>query len=385
MELERSEAQRARRDAAEGFGRDEIASSVAARDRASTWDPALFLRMGERGLLGAALPAEHGGGGLGALDVASLLEGFAAGSGDAGLALAWTVHSLLCGVPIARLGTEAQRRRHLAGMVRGDRVGAVAHHERDAGSDPASIATRAVRAGDGFRLTGTKASVINGPVAQLFLVTAVTDPTRGAAGISMFVVERDAPGVSLSAPPPRIGLRTAPVCDVVLDDCEVSASDLLGAEGRGLLDGHRLIQRWQRGALCMPWIGLLQSLLERSTAHARARRQFGRPIGDFQAVRVILADMKIQLELARRLQARAAWQLDRDDPDGDRDVAQAQLLISEWAQRAARDALQLHGEQGLGGDELVERLFRDAAALGVVAGSNDLLRSVLGGALLGLG
>lgn len=370
---------------ARAFAEQDIAGSVAARDRASRWDGDLFRRMGTAGLLGAGFPRSHGGGDLGALDVSHLLRGFGEGSGDAGLGLAWVTHAFGCGVPILRFGTEAQRRRYLPPLARGEWIGGLAHAEPQTANDPFGIQTRASRRGGRWILRGQKTWVVNGSVGHVFVVTAVTNPDRQKEGVSTFLVENDAPGLRIGRRIETAGMRTATIAELAFDDCELPEGNLLGAEGSGLTHTYRLIQRWQRGSLFAPWIGLLRSLLEQSIAHARERFQLGRPVAHFQSIRATLADMKIRYELCQRLQARAAWQLDRADISADRDLAVARLFLSESVARMTRDAAQIHGAQGVEVGRLTERLARDAAVVGHLGEGSDILRSVIAGALLHLG
>jgi alkylation response protein AidB-like acyl-CoA dehydrogenase len=373
------------RGRARSFAEREIAGSVAARDRAARWDGALFRRMGDAGLLGAGFPRVHGGGELGALDVSHLLSGFGEGSGDAGLSLAWVAHAFGCGVPILRFGTEAQRRRYLPPLGLGEWIGGLAHAEPQTAGDPIGIQTRAEKRGDRWILRGQKTWVINGSVGQVFVVTAVTTPDRQKEGISTFLVEKGAVGLRIGRRIEVMGMRTATISELFFDDCEVPQGNLLGAEGSGLTHTYRLIQRWQRGLLLAPWIGLMRSLIEQTVAHTREQIQLGRPISHSQSIRATLADLKIRAELCARLQERAAWQLDRADLSADRDIAVARLFLAESVAQMTRDAAQIHGAQGAEVDRLTERLARDAMVVGHVGEGSEILRSVIAGSLLHLG
>jgi alkylation response protein AidB-like acyl-CoA dehydrogenase len=370
---------------ARSFAGREIAGSVASRDRGSRWDDNLFRSMGEAGLLGAGLPRAHGGSELGALDVSHLLGGFGEGSGDAGLALAWVAHAFGCAAPILRFGTEAQRRRYLPALGSGESIGAVAHAESPVQGDPIGIQTRATRRGDRWILRGQKTWVVNGVVGRLFVVTVVTDPARHKEGVSTFLVEKDAPGLRIGRRIETMGARTATLADLTFDDCEVPADSLLGAEGTGLTHTYRLIQRSQRGLLFAPWIGLMRSVLDQCVAHAKELIQLGRPLAHSQSTRATLADMKIRHELCRRLQVRAAFQLDRADLAADRDIAVARLFLARSVADTTRDALQIHGARGGEVDCLTERLYRDATVAAHLGEGSEILRSVIAGSLLHLG
>jgi alkylation response protein AidB-like acyl-CoA dehydrogenase len=367
--------------AARAFAEREVAPTVAARDRAASWDGALFRRMGSVGLLGAPLPPEHGGGGGSATQLAHVLEGFGAGSGDAGLALAWLSHTLLCALPIARLGTAVQKQHYLPSLASGDRVGCLAHHEPQAG-DGADLLTRARRHGDRWVIEGAKSRVIGGAAGDLFLVTAVTDAAPRPGGISVFLVERGTPGLTVGPPDDPLGMRTAAISSLVLDGCDVPVSSLLATEGRGLVDVVRPAQRWERGLLLAPWLGLLRALLDRSVAGAREPGALGRPRAELQTVRLRLADMMIGLALCERMLRRAAWRLDHEAPSTEEEVGLAKVFAAEWAERIAHEALKLQASGALAADPLVERAYRDAGFLSALGGNNDVVRTMVARSLL---
>jgi alkylation response protein AidB-like acyl-CoA dehydrogenase len=372
-------------DRARNFAVQEVAGSVALRDREARWDGALFGRLGAVGLLGAALPRAAGGEGLPVSMLSELLGGFGEGSGDAGLALAWTAHISGCAAPLWRLGTEAQQQRFMPALVRGDCVGALAHHERLASACATGVRTIAARKGGRWILNGRKSWVVNGPAAGLFVVTAVTDAERGRDGISAFLLERSTPGLSVGPRMATLGLRTATIAELVLEDCEVFDEALLGAAGTGLTGTCRVIHRWERACLFAPWVGFMKTLLDRSIMHVRERLRFGRPVSHSQAARAALADMKIRLEMSLRMQARGAWRLGQDDDAGDLDIAVGAMYLAASVGQVTREALQLHGLEGPEGDYLTERLYRDAALIAAIGGAVAVLRPVVAAALLGLG
>lgn len=367
---------------ARAFAREEVAVSAAFRDQGLRWDAGLFRRMGEAGLLGATIPVEDGGSGLGAADLGRLFEGFGEGARDAGLSLAWGRHTLGCAMPIAWFGDTAQRRRYLPALCRGEFLGTVAHAEAQTPGDRVGVRARAVRRGGGWTLSGSKSWVVNGPVADLFLITASTDIERGKDGISAFLIEKGTPGLVLSPPLQTLGMRSAGIGALTLDDCYVPAEQLLGAASIGLTGVVGRIQCWERALLGAAWVGALLALLEHCVAHARERHDLGRPLSRSQAVRARLAEMKIRHELCRRLASRAAWRLDHAPDQADRDAAAARLFIAESAARSTRDALSIFGAAG---DTFAERLHRDAMVFEQMDGGADRLRSVIAGSLLGLG
>src|SRR5262245_27595664 len=234
MDFELSADQVEIRDAAGSFGGLEVAKTVIERDRAGHWSDTLFVRMGDAALLGAPLPREHGGADRSAFETCLALEGFGYGSGDAGLALAWAVHTFLFGIPIARNGRAEQRRRYLGPVCTGTGVGAFAGPEPNAGDDPTRIRTRAECRNGRWFLTGEKTWVINAPVASFVLVLARTAPAAGTAGISAFIVDRDTRGFQARPAIEMPGMRTAAFGTITLDACEAFQDCLLGTEGDGI-------------------------------------------------------------------------------------------------------------------------------------------------------
>lgn len=351
----------------------EIAGSVVTRDSSSSWDGRLFRLMGTTGLLGLVTPRAFGGVEGSAQALYAAMAGFGARTADAGLALAWGAHTLGCAIPLGLLGSEAQRRRYLPGLCTGERVGGWAH------DDCQHAPTHATRRAHGWVLVGRKAQVVNGPVGDIFLVTADT-----GEGPSVFVIERGAPGLSMGPRTRTSGMRTATIGELVLDGCEVGEDDLLGPEGAGHAV-YRLIQRWERGCMLAPWLGLLRATLTRSVTHAREEREHGMTLAHSQSLRAHLADMRIRLELCERLQARATWQLDHRAEHADRDLAVARLFVGESIAAIVRGAADICAPYSLELGHPIERLVRDAPLAGLLAVRSDVLRSIIAGSLLGLG
>lgn len=374
------------RERARTFAVEHVAPSVAARDREARWEGELFRHLGAAGFLAPGLLA---GGKIAGCELSELLNGFAEGSADAGLSLAWGAHTAGCLVPLARLGSDAQHKRWLLALSTGQAVGAWAHLEpppdREDAVTPTGVGTRAVRRGSHFVLEGKKTWVVNGGIADLLIVTATTEATKGQHGVSTFLVPRETPGLVMKRRLDTLGMRTTVLSEVELRGCELDAGHLLGAEGTGLTGTFRLVQRWERVALFAPWIGLLRLVLDSIITQARAAARLGRPLALSQLGRATLADMKIRLELGIRLVARAAWQLDRGPQAGDLDIAVSQLFVAQSVQQILREALAVQGLPGLGSEQLSARLQRDAAAICLLGGGQELLRSVIAGSLLGLG
>jgi butyryl-CoA dehydrogenase len=385
MDFEVSDQQRELYEGARVFGAREVRGSVLERDRNERWDPTLWRKMGEAGLLGAPFPEVYGGTGLSAVDTCLVKEGFGEGASDGGLALAWGAHTILCGVPIWKLGTEAQRQRFLPGLCSGELVGGFCLSEPDSGSDAASMKTRAVRRGDRWVLNGTKMWITNGPIGDVFVVTAVTDPEAQprAAGISTFLVERTAPGFRVGQLIDKLGMKTSKTCELIFEDCEIPAESLLGMENFGFFVTARLILGWERACLLAPALGAMKDTIDRTVRYAQEREQFGRPIAKFQAVRHTIASMRMRYELSRNLVYRVAWLLDQSDDPPLVEAAVAKVFVTESAQHNARDAIQLHGGNGFTLEYEVERGLRDSMLGSIGAGTNEIQRGLIARALLG--
>lgn len=366
---------------AEEFARREVAPSAPARDRESRWDPEVFRRMGAAGLLGGPIPQEYGGAGLSAPEFFSLQLGFGRGCEDLGLTWSWAVHSLQCAAPIWRLGTSEQRERLLPEMCSGETVAAFADREPDDADTSNGIATRAVSAGDRWRLDGVKHGVIHAPFADLFVCTALTSVEPPV--VSAFLVERDTPGVTVLAPAETIGVRTAPAATVVMRSCEVSHENLLGSDEASSGRARTLARLWERALARGPWVGLLETLTTRAIERLRSYPGLGRPAASTQSLRAALTDMRIGVEVCRRLELRAASLLQRGDRDAHRAAAVAALRVSEYARSITGQALDINADAD--DQELTARAYRDVTFLSCLSEPHDVLRSVIAGSLLNLG
>jgi alkylation response protein AidB-like acyl-CoA dehydrogenase len=322
------------------------------------------------GLLGLSVPKEYGGEGCGFLATAHAAEAFGRGAPDMGLVFAALAHLFACAMPIAEYGDEELRREMLPRLSSGEWVGANAITEEEAGSDATRLAARAVRAGDDYVLTGDKCFVSNGPVAEVFVVYAVTQPDLGFLGVSAFVVERGTPGLTIGEPFRKLGLDRCPASTLRFDRCVVPARRRLGGEGQGAAIFQDAM-RWERTCLFAAYVGRLERLAELSADHARTRIQFGRPIGSNQAVSHRLARMRVRLEEARLLLWRACWLLERNRP-ARAEVAMAKLVISEAAAESAMDAVRIFGGDGIRSDRGIERELRDAIPSLIFSGTSEM-------------
>jgi alkylation response protein AidB-like acyl-CoA dehydrogenase len=355
-------------DRALAFARAQL-GAVGAFDREA------FRRCGEFGLLGLCVPAEHGGLGLDAVTTARVVEAFGRGSPNAGLIFAACAHLFAATMPVAEHGAPELQRAVLPRLCTGEWVGANAITEAEAGSDVFALRTRATRAGDDYVLTGAKTYVTNGPVADAFVVYATMDPAHGFLGVTAFLIERGAPGLTLGAPFEKTGLTGALIGALYLDECRVPARQRLGAEGQGAAV-FRASMLWERACLFALYVGAMERQLEEVIAHARQRRQFGRAIGKHQAIAHRIADMRLRLEAARLLLYQACWTKDRGlDPTVA--ISMAKLAISEAAVQSGLDAVRIFGGAGVMAETGVARGLDDALPGTIFSGTSEIQRDLI--------
>lgn len=334
------------------------------------------MRCAEVGLPGLPVPTEYGGAGLDPLSSAVALEALGYGCEDGGLVFSLCAHLLACVVPIWLHGTEEQKHRLLPGLCDGSGIAVNAMTEAGSGSDAFAMTTRAEPDGDGFRLNGAKTFCSNAPIADLALVYAVTDPGKGYhGGVTAFVVETRTPGFQSGQTFAKMGLRTSPIGEVVLEDVRVSPENILGGVGAGATVFVQSME-WERILIAACHVGTMQRLLEGSIEHARQRTASGQPIGKFQAVSHRIVDMKVRLDAARLLVRHAAWRLGRSR-DIAVDASGVKLFVSESLVHAALDSVRTLGGYGFMVEYDVERVLRDAVGGLLYSGTNDVQRNVI--------
>ena len=378
MDFEPTEEQHMVQQMVRLFADKELKPVASRLDRDGIYPQEQLTKLGEMGLLGMCVPQEYGGAGMDFLSYLMALEELSKVWASLGTIVSVN-NSLMCG-PILRFGTDAQRKRYLPLVARGEWLGCYALTEPDAGSDAGSIRTRAFRKSDHYVLNGSKAFTTNSSRANLALVYAVTDPAQGKQGVSAFLVERNTPGFVVSKIEDKLGLRSSETASLSFEDCRVPLENLLGREGEGFaialktLDGGRI-------GIAAQAVGIAQACLEESLSYSQQRHQFGRPIAKFQAIQWMLADMATEVDAARLLTCRAAW-LQQQEREVTRAAAMAKLFASEACNRSAYKALQIFGGYGYLKDFAVERLFRDARVTTLYEGTSEIQRLIIARHLL---
>ncbi|KAA5604149.1 acyl-CoA dehydrogenase [Roseospira marina] len=377
MEFRLTEDQVQFQDVARAFAADVMAPQAARWDEEKIFPEDVLRQAAELGFAAIYTRDDVGGSGLGRLDAALIFEELATACPSTAAFL--TIHNMVCWM-IDRFGSEEQRTRWLPGLCTIERFASYCLTEPGAGSDAASLKTRAEADGDSYVLTGEKAFISGGGRSDLYLVMARTGEP-GPKGISAFVVEKDTPGLSFGKPERKMGWNSQPTAAVILDGCRVPAANRLGAEGDGFtfamkgLDGGRI----NIGACSL---GGARGAMDAATAYVRERKQFGRAIADLQATRFTLADMATHLEAARLLLHKAAVALDAADPDATKLCAMAKRLATDTGFTVCDQALQLHGGYGYIREYPVERILRDLRVHRILEGTNEIMRVIIGRRLL---
>ena len=361
------------RDMARSFAAERLAPFAAEWDREHRFPAEALREMGALGLLGMLVPPRWDGAGADHVAYALALEEIAAGDGATSTIMS-VQNSVVC-LPIYRFGTDEQRERFLRPLARGEAIGAFCLTEPQAGSDAANLVTRAQRSDRGWILDGTKQFVTSGKNAQTAVVFAVTDPTAGKRGISAFIVPTDTPGYRVARVEQKLGQRASDTAQIVLEECELPAGQLLGEEGQGYrialsnLEGGRV-------GIAAQAVGMARSAFAAALAYARERRSFGAPLIEHQAIAFRLADMATRIEVARQMVLHAAALREAGQPCL-REASMAKLFASEMAERVCSDALQIHGGYGYVEDYPVERIYRDVRVCSIYEGTSDIQRLVI--------
>ena len=378
MDFELSEEQRMIRDAAREVAEREIAPRAAQTDetREFPWDN--IRRLGEMGFMGMCVSPDYGGAGLDFLSYILAVEEICTACATTGVIMS-VQNSLVCG-PIEAFGTEAQKRRYLPDLASGKKIGCYCLTEPQAGSDAANLKTTASKKDGGYLVNGTKMFVTNGGVADVLVVYTRTDPAAKSRGITAFIVEADFPGVQRTHREKTMGIRGSSTMEIVFKDAEVPEENLLGELNRGYsvalwtLEGGRI-------GIAAQAIGIARNALAEGLKYSREREQFGQPIGEFQAIQWMLADMATEVSAAQLLAYRAAILRGRGDRCA-KEASIAKLFASETAVRCADRGVQIHGGYGYIQDFTVERLYRDAKITQLYEGTSQVQKQVIAGSVL---
>src|ERR1700733_12992060 len=375
MDFALSAEQRELKEATVAFARGELDQDLAKRDEEGEFPLEAWRACAKFGIQGLPVPAELGGAGADILTTVLVMECLGYGCHDNGLIFSLNAQMWSLQLPLVKFGSAAQQQAYLPGLVAGDLIGVHAMTEPGSGSDAFAMRTRFERQGEGYVLNGTKLYITNAPVADVVLVFAADPGRPKVAGISGFLVEKGTPGFSVSRGLDKMGLRTSPMGEVVLDDCYVPASSRVGREGAGMAIFNSSMT-WERSCILASALGVMQRQLEACTAYARAREQFGQPIGKFQAVAGKIADMYLRLEAARPLRYPAAW-LGQQGKPALAEAAAAKLFTSEAWVASSLDAIQVHGAFGYMKESGIERDLRDAVASTIYSGTSEIQRVIL--------
>ncbi|WP_165075363.1 acyl-CoA dehydrogenase family protein [Paludisphaera rhizosphaerae] len=363
-------------DAAVAFAREQLVDPDAiARDQRGEFWREGYERCARFGAAGLPVPAEFGGQGEEIETAVAAMEGLGYACPDTGLLFALNASLWTITMPILMFGDDAQKKRYLPRLCDGRSFGANGASEPEAGSDIFSMKTRAERKGDKWILNGRKVWITGGPVADVFLIFATTDPTKGVLGVTGFLIDRDTPGFHVVREIPKLGMRTAPMGELVFEGCELPAEALLGREGRGSRIFNQALE-WERGAILASVVGTMQRQVDRCIQRARQRKQFGQSIGKFQSVSNRIVDMLTRVETSRYMVYRYAW-MKKQGKDATIAASMAKLHVSECFAQNSFDAVRIFGAQGYTVEEGLERDVRDSTGGVLFSGTNDIQRNII--------
>lgn len=378
MNLSLSQEQELIRQTVRDFAENEIAPTAAERDEAERFDRSHFEQMAALGLAGIPWEEKYGGIGADYVSYVIAVEELSRVCASTGVTL--SAHVSLASWPIYAFGTEEQKRAFLQPLVEGKKLGAYALTEPGSGSDAAAMKTTAVRQGDHYVLNGRKNFITNGGEAEIYIVFALTDPEKKHRGCTAFIVEKGMEGFSFGKKEKKLGIRSSPTTEIIFDQVRVPLKNRLGEEGEGFSIAMKTLDGGRNGIAAQA-VGIAQGALDHALAYARERRQFGKPIGEQQAIRFMLADMAAKVEAARWLTYRAAWLESEGKPYG-MQSAMSKLYAGDMAMEVTTNAVQIFGGYGYTKDYPVERYMRDAKITQIYEGTNEIQRLVIAKYLL---
>jgi len=363
------------------FALRELNDSAKEREKNGEFFWKGWKKCADFGIHGLPMPEKYGGLELDLVTSVLGMEGLGYACGDSGLLFSINSQIWTCEVPFLKFGTDEQKEKYLRRLIKGELIGGHAMTEPDSGSDAFSMRCRAVKKGDRYILNGTKTFITNAPIADLLLVFACTDKTKGFAGISAFIVEKNTPGFSAGRPLVLMGLKTCPIGEVTLQDCEVPEANRLGREGAGSAIFNAEMDL-ERCCLFATHVGAMEKELEDCIRYANMRHQFGNPIGKYQSISHKIAEMRVSIELSRLILYKVAW-MKGQGKRAPLESAIAKLYISESYVQSSLEALQVHGAYGYSAEFDLERNLRDSVAGKIYSGTSEIQRNIIA-TLLGL-
>ena len=378
MDFQYTEEQIQLRKSVREFAEAEILPHVMEWDEAQTFPLETIRKLGRLGYLGSIFPEELGGAGMGYVDYSIIIEELSRVDGSVGIIVA--AHTSLCSNHIFKVGDEEQRQRYLPKLASGEWIGCWSLTETEAGSDAAGTRTTAMLEGDCWKLNGAKTFTTNAHYADVCVAMAVTNRGDAQHGISAFVIEKGTPGFRAGKKENKLGLRASATGEVIFDDCRLPPSQLLGRRGEGFVDSLKVLDGGRISIAALA-IGMAQGAYDAALKYSKVRKQFGRPISEFQAIQHKLVDMATELDAARLLNYRAATMLDRGERVT-KESAMAKLFASEAAVRIANEAVQIHGGYGFIKDYPVEKFYRDVKLCTIGEGTSEIQRLVIARQLL---
>lgn len=369
------------RDAVARFAAKDLNADLQQRDKEQRFSRENWEKCAAFGIHGMPFPQEYGGQDADILTTMLAMEGLGLSCKDSGLIFAINAQMWAVQMPIWKFGSPEQKQRYLPDLCGGATIGAHAMSEPGAGSDTAAIRTTAVKRGDRWVLNGAKTFVTNAPIADVFIIFATTNPAHGFMGVTGFIVDKGTPGLRVGNPLDKLGLKTSPMGEVFLDNCELPLDALLGAEGGGAAIFSASME-WERGCLLASYIGAMERQIQTCVEYARTRRQFNKSIGKFQSIANKIVDMKVRMETSRLALYKVAW-LKSAGQDAVLDAAIAKLHLSECWVQSCIDAIQIHGGYGYMTEFEIERDLRDSIATRIYSGTSEIQRNIIA-ARLGL-
>jgi alkylation response protein AidB-like acyl-CoA dehydrogenase len=361
------------------FASKELNRNLRERERAGEFPRDAWRACANFGIQGLPIPPEFGGSGADILTTVLVMEGLGYACRDNGLIFSLNAQLWSIEMPLLKFGTPAQQRAYLPGLVSGDLIGVHAMTEADSGSDAFSMRTQAERRGDHYILSGSKLYITNAPVADVVIVFATLNGRHGFAGACAFLVEKGTPGFAVSRSLDKMGLRTSPMGEIILTDCEVPVENRLGKEGAGMAIFNSSME-WERSCILASAVGAMQRQLETCVRYAQMRRQFGQAIGKFQSISNKIADMYMRIEAARLLIYKVAW-LKQQGKSALAEAALAKVFTSEAWIQSSLDAIQIHGAYGYMTESEIERDLRDSIAGTIYSGTSEIQRMIIARAL----